>query len=351
MKIVPPILARLSSEMDDVAAGMARLGARLRRRRIVELIEQENGLFLLTELGGSVALPLRIEDGGLAPSMSRRMRSLLVKSVVEIELAPSRFVFRPLELPRGADQFLEGVVRSQIDRLTPWSANEAAFGWSDPIQQRQDRISVVVAATPMKAVGPIARVILATGAVSVRLSTRAGETKCRLIPTFDQQSMGASASRRLKRSLIAAAAIAGFAFVVSFGAWIIAGSEYASRLAALQMQSANRRAELTNTKNSGVSEAIRALEERKRATPSVVMTLEALSKILPDEVYLTEMRIEDGNVQISGVANDAATLIGLIEQSRRFTRATFYAPTVRNPDGGETFHIQGRIEPSFMVTN
>ena len=277
MKTVQPILARLSSEIDDVAAGLARLGERLRRRRTIQLIEQENGLFLPTELGRRAVLldetlALPIKDDSLAPEISRRMRSLLLKSVVEIELAPSRLIFRPLELPRGADQFLEGVVRSQIDRLTPWNANEAAFGWTNPVEQRQDRISVVVAATSLKAVGPLARAILAAGAVTVRLSTRAGETKCPLIPTFDQGVMGASPGGRLKHALIAAAAIAGFAFVISSGAWIVASSQHASRLAALQLQSAQRRAELTNTKNSGVSEAVRALEERKRTTPSVVMT-------------------------------------------------------------------------------
>ena len=93
------------------------------------------------------------------------------------------------------------------------------------------------------------------------------------------------------------------------------------------------------------------LDARKAASPSAVMTLEAFSKILPDDAYLTELRIENGKAQMSGVARDAAALIGLIEQSGRFTRATFYAPTVRNSDGGETFHIEGHIEPSFAGAN
>jgi len=74
--------------------------------------------------------------------------------------------------------------------------------------------------------------------------------------------------------------------------------------------------------------------------------LDALSQILPDHTYVTELRIEDNKLRLSGVTKDAPSLIALIEQSGRFTRATFSAPTTQSPsEPGERFHIEADIAP------
>ena len=119
--------------------------------------------------------PLRLELDRFAGPLSARLRTLLAGSRVDVVLAASRFVFRPLELPRAADPFLEGVVRAQIDRLTPWSASDAAFGWSAPAHVGSERIALTVAATARTLLTPIAQALIACRVDSIRMSTRAGE--------------------------------------------------------------------------------------------------------------------------------------------------------------------------------
>jgi general secretion pathway protein L len=328
----------------------------LLRSRRIELVEEVDGSFRVVDMskqpvGGADGPSLHIDESGVADPISTHTRSLLARSSIDVMLAPSRFIFRSLELPQGARQFLDGVVRSQIDRLTPWSANEAVFGWSEPTDTANGQISITVAATARSQVAPIARAAMAARANQVRMSTQAGEGQPLVIPVFAQDLGDENRGQRLALSLLGGLAISALVFVISLGAWLIVGGSSDARMADLRTQIAERRSELMNRHGPAAEEALKGLQARKGASPAAVVILEALSKALPDDAHLTEFRIENGKVQIAGLAADAPALIRLIEQSRQFTQATFFAPTVRGASGGQNFHIEAHIEPSLAVTN
>ena len=120
MSILASFLGRLSRWIDDVAAGLIRFSAKLRRGRRIELIEQADGAFLAAEWRQGAAHPLdepplSLEQDRFADPISARMRTLFARSRVDVMLASSRFVIRTLELPRGANQFLKAsFARSSI---------------------------------------------------------------------------------------------------------------------------------------------------------------------------------------------------------------------------------------------
>jgi general secretion pathway protein L len=341
----------ISRWIDSVAATLVAWIGRLMSPRTVRFVEQDDGAFAVQAEGRAAPdtpRSVRIVDGRLAESMPDSFAAMMRGSRAEFVLNPGRFLFRPLELPRQAAEFLDGVVRAQIDRLTPWSAKDAAFGWSPPADAGADRITVTVAATARALVAPLAQAMSALGAQSIGAFTHSEATGPAPIKVFEERAHGALDVNRVRRALLAVLVLAAVAAVTSVGASIVAGINLGAQQEELARRIAERRNALRAGREADTPTPLRQLERRKHETASSVLVLEVLSQILPDHTYVTELRIEGDKLRVIGLTRDAPSLIRLMEQSPQFTRATFFAPTTRSPsDPGERFHIEARIEPVF----
>ena len=350
------LLAWFRAWIDAAAAGFSGLFAPFRRARAFALEENEDGTWVLHAPrrrgpGAPIGKPWRFEDGQFIEAGGAPPRAFPKGAQVDLLLRPSRFIFRPLDLPRQAGGFLDGVVRAQIDRLTPWPANAVAFGTLAPAPLGADRLSVTVAATARATIIPFVDALVALHADAVQVSTTAdlgSAPRARDAPiTVLTRAAGAERRLRLTRNrLIFALALAALACAGAGAAAAYYGPDLDGRLDDLKKRIAMRRAELISGRGSATDEAVAALGARKHATAPGVIVVEALAQALPDDTYLSELRIESGKVQIAGLTRDAPSLINLIEQSKRFTRATFFAPTTRSAtDDAERFHIEAHIEP------
>jgi general secretion pathway protein L len=338
--------------IDAVAATVHALLNRWSPQRVIRLTEGEQGTFALQAVGDAKDLILPdqqivIADGAMTASLSPDWMTWLRGSRAEVVLNPGRFMFRPLELPKRASEFLDGIVRAQIDRLTPWSANEAAYTWTPPVEAANDRIQLTVAATARSQVTPYVRALAALGAASVVVSTVPQDAGVGALKVFEQRNGGSIEVTRIRQILmivfLGAAALA----LVSSGVSSILTDSLDSEQQDLSHKITARRAAMRRNADGG---AQRMLERRKQTTPASVMVLEALSKVLPDHTYVLELRIENGKVQVTGITKDAPSLIRLIEQSPHFEHAAFFAPTTQSPgEPGERFHIEARVKPHFRV--
>jgi general secretion pathway protein L len=348
------LLGWVSRWIDDTAFGFLRVADVLRPGRRIQLVEQTDGGFAPTRTdkqGRTTPLgpPLRMEESEFVSSGPTKIHALLAGSQVDVVLAPSRFIFRELELPLRAAEFLEGVVREQIDRLTPWRSSDAAFGWSAPANLDDKRILVTVAATTRASITSLAQGLARNRIDSLVMSTPT-EGAAGRICVFSQRNGSQLRLRRWRRMLIGALGLAGVTTGITAAARVLVGGNLASEGSSLQREIATRRAASGGFAGSQAERALVALNERKHITPPDVLVLEALSKTLPDSAYLTELRIEDGRLQIAGLADDTPGLIRLIEGSGHFTRARFTAPTTNAPnEHGGRFRIEAHVEPIVAV--
>ena len=352
MKLLRQIIEAISFWIDSVAATINSIFERTRSHRRVWFVENEHDIFTLhlVDGGKNSNLPdqqVQISNGSIVQTLPAKWLSILRGSQIELVLQSSRFLFRPLELPKRAAEYLDGIVRSQIDRLTPWTANEAIFSWTQPTDAPNDRINLTIAATARSMIAPYLRAVSGFNAASIVVTTAQSNLGPQAAPIrlVDQRVGSAVSVRRTRSILMAIFLLSGLSAAASIGFSAIASDNLGAEQQELMRKISARKAAMRNLFDGS---ALHTLEKRKQTTPSSVIALEALSKLLPDDTYVTELRIDGERLQIVGMTSDAPSLIRLIEQSPHFARAIFFAPTTRSPGTTkEQFHIESHINPIF----
>lgn len=360
MKVQDRILNVFWRWLDYVAEAVISIVAKIRPHRIVRLIETEPGQFAILDPGKAGKAPsppvqLQVDDGKIVSPAT--VQESLRGGRIEIILRADRFVFKTVELPSRAADFLDGVVRAQIDRLTPWSADQAAFGFGAAAEEAgSGRMLITIAATAKAMLLPLLQAFATLGAGPIALCARPPEAgaDAPAITVMQANAGGMLSVRAVRRILLGV--LAG-AFLIAAGGEI-AASIVDDGLRARQDQVARRivqrrTAAIAARNNAGDPKMIaeRALAQRKNGSPSTVIALEILSQILPDNTYVTELRIEDDKVRLSGITHDAPELIRLIERTHHFKDATFFAPiTHSSSEAGDRFSIEAKMEPDFSVT-
>ncbi len=76
----------------------------------------------------------------------------------------------------------------------------------------------------------------------------------------------------------------------------------------------------------------------------VLRILDELSRIVPTSAYVSNLRYREGTIEMQGSAENASSLIPLLERSPVFENVAFNAPSTTGRDGKQTFSIKAEIE-------
>jgi general secretion pathway protein L len=350
-------MAELSSRWIDSVANLAcDLLERFSPSPTIRLVEINEGEFMFQSNQGEADSPLtagsiRIADSELYHAKLAALKEALSGSQIELVLQSDRFIFRPLELPNRATEFLPGIVRSQIDRLTPWNPDDAAFGWSEPTLTDGEKLVVTVAATKLALVLPYVQAVAHFGAHSIATFAASPATGSDTVPikVWQQKGRGAGNFALIHHALVIVLAAAGITGAVALGADSIVGASLSGQQNEFTRRLSDVRSLAGAARKSGptsIALGRRELVRRKHDAPLTVLILETLSEILPDNTYLTDFRVDGNKLRLTGITHNAPSLIELIERSGRFKQATFFAPTTRSPtSSADHFSIEAIIKP------
>jgi len=333
--------------LDGLVDVLVWLSDRPRRGRDLKLTPTADGYsFVRSDRLLGARANLRLANGDTPHFKPERLARILRDRNVVLVLKPDEVLVRTLDpLPPDSRPFLDDIVRHNLERLTPWLPLDVLHGYAVERAGPSDpRLLVTVAATAHSIMDKTIAALKACAPRNIRLlyADAASSVGPISIPVgYDAEKEARRASIRLK--VLAGLAIAGLAVL---GTGIMLTAEWQAV--------ENERAEVEQAitviqrelgAGGGPGAELNAVLARKRETPPSVSILEELSERLPDDTFLTELRMADGRVRMVGVSSSVAALIPLLEETPGFTGTNFFAPTMRLPDGrGDRFHIDAHLQ-------
>ncbi|MDR3389265.1 MAG: PilN domain-containing protein [Rudaea sp.] len=245
-----------------------------------------------------------------------------------------RTLQRSIALPAAAEDNLRQVLTFEMDRQTPFKADQVYFDYRVANRTAAERnLQIELTVVPRSQLDGELTALAASGALLDGVDCwRDGSGSVRsglnLLPP----------ERRLRRKnlrLRLNLALAAAAVVLLVTAMLLSLDNRESALAAMTVEvekaqnDAKQVAQLRKTLEDTIASA-NFLSRKKRETPLMVALLNDLTVRLPDDTYIERLNIDDKNkIELQGLSSDASKLIGLLQKSEMLT----------NPS------VQGTIQP------
>jgi len=249
------------------------------------------------------------------------------------------------ELPLAAEDHLESVAKNELDRWTPWQPNQAAF--TTKIVERSQaagKLVLEVTAVPRFVFAQAADLLTRHGFTLIGLLRQESQSSSQFI---EVESDIRSPSRSARRGRLAAV-------LGAVVALLLVASAFTLKLAAIYRLE-NRADQLTVEFEAAqtLAEQVKRLTHRaryadeiKQERPSATVILNVLSETLPDDCWLEDLSMDGSKVAIHGHANDALSLLPLLNSSGHFQDVKFDAEVARDPAAGiDNFNLSATALP------
>jgi general secretion pathway protein L len=323
-----------------VALVPARLRGLFRPRRNVLLAEMRDRRLALKHLRGGQTRDLGEIDLAAGDAAMRRqavqrlLRPVRKKAgVVALDLPAAAMLSRHLTLPEAAEENLRQVALYEMERLTPFAPNEIYFDLGvvgrDP---DAGRIEVKLDVVPRKFVDEALADIDALGLHPQQVGVAAEGLSAADGTDFLHSAAVSRGSR-------AGTAIAVFLGVLTLCLLVLAvllplerKQAFFGRLTdeVAILRKKTMAAERLAAEIESVRQQDRLILERKLHGRTVIAVLNAITELLPDDTWLSQMIIRGNKVEIQGYAPAAPALIRVIEDSPAFRNVSMTAQVRRD---------------------
>ena len=273
---------------------------------------------------------------------------------VIVALPPRAVLRKSLLLPAAIEDDLKRALAWDLDRHTPFKASELYFDAAvvdrDP---ERNLLEVELVAARRALVDPMLRHAQDFGAQVVAvvpdLPGRAAQSRVNLLPDESREVI----ARWTRWQVIVPAMILA---VFALAALVLPLWQKREEVIALNTVSegARHRAEAADRIRTELERKVGDYNfalQRKYAYPGTVQVLDDVTKILPDDTWLTQFDFHavrgkdaDREIALRGESANAGRLVSLLQDSKLFTQAAPRSPTTKiQPGPGEVFDVAAQV--------
>lgn len=262
-----------------------------------------------------------------------------------LRLPPELLLEQQVALPIAAERDPERVLHYEMDRITPFAAEELFWTW---FVERRDRaggrLHVRLSLVPKARLLPVLDALRGAELRPAALEAATSGGAVRRI-ALDRPQSARWRRRGLAVAGAACAALAVAAVAVPFAVQSVRRAEVEQRIAALRPRAGEAEALRRRILSSAAGTDVFA--EQRARVGDALLTLATLTDLLPDDTFLTELTMRTRIVTISGQSAGAARLIAALAADRGIRNPAFAAPVTRNEGTrAEGFSIRAEVAPS-----
>ena len=290
---------------------------------------------------------LRIGDGRVevgersAPRADdAAVRRLLSSHRVVLRLGPGEALRLAVALPAAAEANLAELLGFEIERRTPFRLEDVL--WRHEVLRRDAgtrRLLIDLVLVPRRIVDPLLVELKRLGLACTRIETADGVA----LPLRTGRTIGRRARMVVTALVLVGTGLAATGLLLPLSRQTRLAVQLETRAAAASV-AAEQVVTLRNELHDAAAEEARLFRLKERR-PAAVVVIDALSRLLPDDTWLLQLQMNDGEVALSGFSTAAAQLVPLIEDSPMFRDAAFRSPVTQDSRSGtERFHISARLQ-------
>ena len=265
---------------------------------------------------------------------------------VVIDLQRGKALQPTIQLPLAAAENLKDVLAFEMDRHTPFKADNVYYDFSvlsaDPEQQRLFVEMLVASRDDVHQAVDIARSWgfepERVAAANLGQGPKSNKKTFNLLPASYLKPRGQAMKRMSAAAALAVVALVAVAVYLPL-------EQRKSELEAAEAQLAKVRAvaERAIAMKDQVADLVKRnsfVVDEKRNIPTVVEVLDEITRALPDDTWLLQLVYRDGTLRLSGYSEKPSALIRVLEKTALLKEVRFSSPVTMDPRlGRERFNI------------